>query len=466
MIYIGLIVWLILIILLMEAAVPGFIIFLLVLFGIVFIAPFVFVLINDYIESLKKKHTKCKSEQQKEKEDIHIDNTLSHKETDFSLPTNPIILQPKKIKVEIKGIEDDEKELIELGYKLSNILKDGLRHRVAVVDNIDPAELTVKKLSVSNYPFSWNRSINTERRGDLLVVDFQLPSVSDIPDFLEIVYKKEHPVVVNPNDKRIKELWTDMTYQITLRSIYELFSSIMMDEIETITFNGFVTSIDDATGHESRKCILSIMAKRKSFMDLDFTRIEPKQCFKRLKGIAAHDLSSLTPIPPIMNMSRQDNRFVTPNSILDYIDTKNNLAAMDWKDFENLIRDLFEKEFSSNGSEVNITRASKDGGVDAVVFDPDPIRGGKIVIQAKRYTNVVGVSAVRDLYGTVHNEGAIKGILVTTSDYGSDSYNFAKDKPITLLNGANLLHLMSKHGYNASIDITEAKRLLKSIDYD
>lgn len=178
-----------------------------------------------------------------------------------------------------------KKSLIELGYKLSNILKDGLRHRVAVVDNIDPAELTVKKLSVSNYPFSWNRSINTERRGDLLVVDFQLPSVSDIPDFLEIVYKKEHPVVVNPNDKRIKELWTDMTYQITLRSIYELFSSIMMDEIETITFNGFVTSIDDATGHESRKCILSIMVRGNLLWIWTLPGLNPNNVLKDSKAL-------------------------------------------------------------------------------------------------------------------------------------------------------------------------------------
>ena len=82
---------------------------------------------------------------------------------------------------------------------------------------------------------------------------------------------------------------------------------------------------------------------------------------------------------------------------------------MDWEDFEHLIRELFEKEFSVNGGEVKVTQASRDGGVDAVAFDPDPIRGGKIVIQAKRYTNTVGVSAVRDLYGTVLNEGATKG---------------------------------------------------------
>ncbi|MDN0033563.1 restriction endonuclease [Oscillibacter valericigenes] len=42
---------------------------------------------------------------------------------------------------------------------------------------------------------------------------------------------------------------------------------------------------------------------------------------------------------------------------------------------------------------VKITQASRDGGHDAVDFDPDPIRGGKIVIQAKHYTKVIGISA-------------------------------------------------------------------------
>ena len=137
-----------------------------------------------------------------------------------------------------------------------------------------------------------------------------------------------------------------------------------------------------------------------------------------------------------------------------------NLAAMDWQDFENLIREVFEKEFVSSGGEVKITQASRDGGVDAVAFDPDPIRGGKIVIQAKRYTNVVGISAVRDLYGTTINEGATKGILVTTANYGPDAYKFAKGKPITLLNGSNLLHLLQKHGHRAKIDLKEAKEML------
>jgi restriction system protein len=116
---------------------------------------------------------------------------------------------------------------------------------------------------------------------------------------------------------------------------------------------------------------------------------------------------------------------------------------------------------STSGGEVKITRASRDKAVDAIAFDPDPIRGGKIVIQAKRYTNTVGVEAVRDLYGTVINEGATKGILITTSDYGPDAYEFARGKPITLLNGNNLLHMLGKFGYRAKIDIAEARRLIE-----
>jgi restriction system protein len=194
-------------------------------------------------------------------------------------------------------------------------------------------------------------------------------------------------------------------------------------------------------------------------MCLDLRRVDPKACFKSLKGVASSKLTDLTPVRPILKLNKDDARFVEAYAVAEAIDERTNLAAMDWQDFENLIREIFEKEFSRNGGEVKITRASRDGGVDAVAFDPDPIRGGKIVIQAKRYTNTVGVSAVRDLFGTVQHEGAMKGILVTTATFGSDAYEFAKDKPITLVSGAELLSILGRHGHNAKINLSEARAL-------
>ncbi len=134
---------------------------------------------------------------------------------------------------------------------------------------------------------------------------------------------------------------------------------------------------------------------------------------------------------------------------------------MDWEDFEHLCRELFEREFAASGATVSVTKASRDQGVDAVIYDPDPIRGGKMVIQAKRYVNTVDVSAVRDLWGTVSHEGAMKGLLVTTSQFGPDSYAFAQDKPLTLINGSELLYLLEKHGYTFRIDLEQARQIMR-----
>ena len=65
----------------------------------------------------------------------------------------------------------------------------------------------------------------------------------------------------------------------------------------------------------------------------------------------------------------------------------------------------------------------------------------------------------RDLYGTVMNEGANRGILVTTSGFGPDSYEFAKDKPISLVDGPNLIAMLRRHGWKYRVDLAEARRL-------
>jgi restriction system protein len=158
-------------------------------------------------------------------------------------------------------------------------------------------------------------------------------------------------------------------------------------------------------------------------------------------------------------MNRKDERLVLGRDVDSSLEPDANLAAMEWEDFEHLVAQLFEWEFSENGIEVKVTRASRDRGVDAILFDPDPLRGGKYVLQAKRYTNTVDVASVRDLYGTVINEGANRGILITTSAYGPDAYEFAKDKPLSLVDGTNLLLMLQKHGKKYRIDLEEARRL-------
>ena len=318
-------------------------------------------------------------------------------------------------------------------------------------------------LSHSEYP-DWHipaSEIEYNPNTKTVIVDYKLPSVDALPTLNEVRYvqSRDEFEEVEIANSAATELYDSVIYQIALRCVYELFEADTIGALDAVAFNGWVQSVDKATGQDIRPCIVSLHVRKEELLKVNLAKVDPKTCFKNLKGVGSAKLHSLTPIAPILQMDRTDKRFVDARPVEGALDDSTNLAAMGWEDFEHLIRELFEKEFTANGGEVKVTQTSRDGGVDAVAFDPDPIRGGKIVIQAKRYTNTVGVSAVRDLFGTVMNEGATKGILVTTSDYGPDAYAFAKGKPLTLLSGANLLHILEKHGKRARIDLQEAKKL-------
>ncbi len=313
----------------------------------------------------------------------------------------------------------------------------------------------------SDFPFNYELEYSEESK--ILAINYELPTLKEIrlvKEYKHLITKNEINEVFYSN-RDIKKKYDTLIYSIIIKLLYELYDIEYTNLIEAVHINGFVITKDPRNGKEITPCILSLQTKREEVLDLNLLHVDPAACFRSLKGVAASSFSQMTPVKPLMNLNMTDSRFTEGYGVVDEINQDNNLAMMHWQDFENLIREIFEKEFSTNGGEVKITQGSRDGGVDAVAYDPDPIRGGKMIIQAKRYTNVVGVSAVRDLYGTVQHEGANKGILVTTSNYGPDAYNFAKDKPITLLDGSNLLSLLEKHGYKATIDIKEAKKHFK-----
>lgn len=296
----------------------------------------------------------------------------------------------------------------------------------------------------------------------LLICNYTLPTPNNLPTLREVKFLKTKGQLreFHHTQAVINKLYDDVIYQLTLAVIARLFHSDEAAAIESINFNGWVDSVDKGSGKEFTACIISLLVNKNDFEAINLHKVDPKECFKRLKGVGASQLYGITPIPPILKINTEDKRFIESYEVASELDSSINLAAMDWEDFEHLVREIFEKMFSRDGFEVKVTQSSRDKGVDAIAIDPDPIRGGRIVIQAKRYTNVVGVSAVRDLYGTVMNEGAMKGILVTTSNFGTDAYEFIRNKPLTLVSGGELLNMLSQIGHKARIDLKEAKRIL------
>jgi restriction system protein len=239
---------------------------------------------------------------------------------------------------------------------------------------------------------------------------------------------------------------------MALRTIHEIFEADRQQHVETIVYNGTVDSIDKRTGQPARVCLVSVRTTRDAFEGLQLDRVDPQECLKGLGAGVSKKPSELAPVRPVLEFKMVDDRFIDESDVLSDLDQRANLMALTPSEFESLITNLFEKM----GLETRQTKPSRDGGVDCVAWDTRPVMGGKVVIQAKRYTGTVEVSAVRDLFGTVHNEGASKGILVTTSGYGKASFDFAEGKPLELLDGTNLLYLLHEHaGVEARIDPPE-----------
>lgn len=317
-----------------------------------------------------------------------------------------------------------------------------------------------KILSKRKYPSYYKITCEIEYiyLNKILIIECDLPKKEKIPNLKERRYevtKKDYKdILLKETD--INKIYEESLYQLCLRLNYDIYMSDIANNIEGIVLNGYLTELNRSNGLEETNCILSLQTSVETFMEYNLTKVDPKLCFKRMKGRAGTKLSDLVAVAPICNISKYDKRFIKAHEIGDKIKGYN-LASMHWEEFEHLIRELFEKEYAKDNVEVHVTQGIKDGGVDGVIIDSDPIKGGKIILQAKRYTNIVGISAIRELATVVLDEGAMKGILVTTADFGRDSYEYIKDKPLTLINGENLLYMLKKHGYEARIDLNEAK---------
>jgi restriction system protein len=283
-----------------------------------------------------------------------------------------------------------------------------------------------------------------------VVVEYELPAVEVVPAVKACRYVKGSDTIAESArpQAQIKALYAAAVAQVAVRTVHELLEADVGGHIDTVVFNGVVDTTDPGSGRRVRPCLVTLRTTRDVFGELDLAHVEPLACLKHLSAGVSKSPAELTPVRPVLEFDMVDPRFVTESDALSELDQRPNLMDLSPTEFEVLIQNLFTKM----GLEARQTRPSRDGGVDCVAWDPRPIFGGKVVIQAKRYKNTVGVSAVRDLFGTLQNEGASKGILVTTSGYGQASFEFAHNKPIELIDGANLLYLLAEHtGVEAKI---------------
>ena len=137
------------------------------------------------------------------------------------------------------------------------------------------------------------------------------------------------------------------------------------------------------------------------------------------------------------------------------------LHDMDPFDFEHLIKWLLEEMGYQN---VEVTKRSKDGGVDVVGDIEVGISSVREAVQVKRYKKTpIGIGVLFALRGTLNKFNAVRGAIVTTSQFTRDAREAAIERgaaPITLVDGDKLVDLLIEYG------IGVRKRMIELMEVD
>ncbi len=298
--------------------------------------------------------------------------------------------------------------------------------------------------------FPRRRRVGYVPESTLLAVEWDLPDMGVVPTEESYRYDRERDAVVGvPRpSQEVRLLYQQLVAQLALRALHLVFGSDRYGVVDTVVFNGMVESVDLPTGQTVRPCLITLRATREQFQALVLDQLDPVACVRHyFSAEVSRHPEELQPVEPVLEFDLADPRTIEPVDVLSEIDSRPNLLELSPESFEHLVQNLLTRM----GLETRLFRRGNDGGIDCVAYDPRPITGGKFVVQAKLWTRTVPPSAVRDLFGTVVDAGATKGILITTSGFGPSSYQFATGKPLQLIDGTALLALCHLHNIPARI---------------
>ena len=278
-----------------------------------------------------------------------------------------------------------------------------------------------------------------------VVVEYELPLQSVIPaerDYKYVEARDEIDTVTRPV-KEIKDRYARLIAMVALRTIHEVFAA---DEagLKVVTFYGYVSTKDRATGQPVRPCLISVSAQQELFATFVLADLDPVACLHKLNALVSphpYDLEAVRPVVDFETLLSQ-YKFVEGMDAVAGLDSRPDLLDMTPTKFEHLVRQLFE----AMGMQSWVTQASKDDGVDAVAVNEDPVFGGLCVIQAKRYRGAVGIEPVRALAGVMEDKHATKGIMVTTSWVTKDGHAFAtRHGRIQIMECEEMKYLCKEH---------------------
>lgn len=140
----------------------------------------------------------------------------------------------------------------------------------------------------------------------------------------------------------------------------------------------------------------------------------------------------------VVELNKEVEKFISKQK--EYLRKK--LSEMSSQQFEYLVSDLLE---ALGYEDIVVTSLTNDKGVDVTGVIENGITSIKEVIQVKKLSSNVQRTVLDSLRGSLHRFDAVKGTIITLSDFSKGAKEAAFEKgaaPITLINGNKLIELL------------------------
>lgn len=278
--------------------------------------------------------------------------------------------------------------------------------------------------------------------GEQAVVQFDLPVVDVVPAVVSYTYvattatmrTKARPAA------QVALSYRSIVSQIALLYMRDLFESDA--ELDNVELSGHVRVTDPATGHPSYPCLISFGVDRAAYDALNLSGVTPERCLSSLGALVSEHPHLVEAVTPVRDFDLTRFAFTASVDVIAEMDSRTDLTAITPEAFEHFVRQLLEAQ----GLIVRTTNLTGDDGVDAVVVNEHSIAGGITVVQAKKYTRVLGPHHIRELVGAMDEKRAGNAVLITTAWFTSGCWTKAAENGrVQLIDGSGLRALAQQH---------------------
>src|SRR5262249_5341848 len=126
-------------------------------------------------------------------------------------------------------------------------------------------------LAQSRYPegLTGRAAAHYDSNSHELLIEYELPLQTVVPVVVGYRYTKAKGLTLVPRkESETKKIYGDLLARLTLRTLAEAFDATPVGMVTGIVFNGYVATIDKATGQPIRPLLISINAERKTFAEV------------------------------------------------------------------------------------------------------------------------------------------------------------------------------------------------------